>query len=287
MPTRPDIPPPGTPLSTPGQLHDVLDWLAAGAGRQDWPQHGIVATEGTATTPGPQVSLALFKLTGRWTNAALPAGQSWPYQPSPANWHYAPATRVEYYPAAGTWNTAADQGDTATAAESGYVWHQAGLQLGSADPARSLPAAIEAAGDFMPAVGNGQWVWCFYDEGPGCWVVLQPFEDIVRVKLTQDLYACGWATAVILLAANDITSGDGFYTSAQLTVYDPLGVVAASLAARQDSAGHSYVPAGTPCYVKRFADDNAWEPLLFGTSPCSSSSSGSSSGSSGSSSFID
>ena len=138
---------------------------------------------------------------------------------------WAAATRLEYYPSANNWSTPGPAGDTATKAETVNIWHNAGLQLGSVDSSRELPIALEEADVYMPAAGNGQWVWCLYDEGPGCWVVLQPFEDIIRVRFTQNFYACQSATAVLVLAPNDITLDTSFYTSAGLVVYDPLNTI--------------------------------------------------------------
>ena len=62
-----------------------------------------------------------------------------------------------------------------------------------------------------------------------------------------------------------------------MTVYDPLGAIANDFLSPSDSSGNWYMPAGTYAIVKRFADDNAWEPLRF-MPGCVTSSSGSSSG---------
>ncbi len=175
------------------------------------------------------------------------------------------------------------------------VWHNAGYQIDSTDPDRAMPDGLAAAYQFMPAAGPGQWVWCFLDETVGLWVMLQPFEDIIRVQLAEDWYACDSAAANILIALGDADEWLGFATGYAVTVYDPLGAIANDLLAVSDSSGNWYMPAGTCAIVKRFADDNAWEPLRFMPGQCptssssssSSGSSGSSSGSSGSSSGIE
>ena len=137
------------------------------------------------------------------------------------------------------------------------IWHNAGLQLDSVDPDRDMPADLENNNAFMPAAGPGQWVWCYYDEGPGCWVMLQPFEDVIRVKLTADWHACGQGTG-ILIARGNADEWLGFDEGYELELYDPLGVIATDLYAfGKNSAGQAYMPAGICAYVKRFADDNS------------------------------
>src|ERR1700691_5934603 len=139
------IPDSGTPIGEQiGELHRILTELAEQAGREDAMQSGIVAIGAAATSPPPQCSIGLFKITGKWTQADL-GGLDWPTMPSLSKWLYAPATRVEYYSAAQTWNTPTDEGDGATTPESGYIWHQAGMQLDSVDPGRLMPASLEAA----------------------------------------------------------------------------------------------------------------------------------------------
>ena len=119
-----------------------------------------------------------------------------------------------------------------------------------------MPDSLAAAYQFMPAAGPGQWVWCLYDESAGVWVMLQPFEDIIRVQLAEDWYACNSAAANILIAAGDAEEWLGFTTGYAVTVYDPLGAIANDLLAASDSSGNWYMPAGTCAIVKRFADDN-------------------------------
>ena len=65
----------------------------------------------------------------------------------------APACGVEYYAGgANTWNTPAGQGDSDTMPETVTVCAAAMLQ--------------------STAAQEGEWVWCFYDEGPGAGLCL-------------------------------------------------------------------------------------------------------------------
>jgi len=282
--TRPfNIPSPGAPLVG---LSKLLSGIAETANRDDMPAAGTFGGDGTNILPTPQVSIGLFQVTSRWSGGSLPDGLTWPLLPDIDQWQWAAATRVEYYPDTAAWNTPSGADDDVTVPENIYLWHQAGLPPGSVDPDRDLPEEMQTAGDFVPAVGVGQWIWCFYDEGPGCWVALQPFEDILRVKLTSDWYACGTATADILISLGDADEWMGFDTGCAIVVYDPVGIIANAPAAVQStcsgSSGQStaYIPAGTIAIVKRFADTNAWEPLGGFGSLCASSSSGSSGSSS-------
>ena len=87
------------------------------------------------------------------------------------------------------------------------------------------------------------------------------------------------ATATILIANGDADDWLGFSTGHAVTVYDPLGAIANDLLSACDSAGNWYMPAGACAVVKRFADDNAWEPLRFMPGDCAAGiTSGSSSG---------
>ena len=117
---------------------------------------------------------------------------------------------MEYYPGSQDWHAPSSFGSSGEATpETAYVWAPAGYQLDSVDGDRNMPDGMQGSSQFMPAAGNGAWVWCFYDEGPGCWVVLQPFEDIIRVQLTEDWYACCNAQASILIASGDAPTSSG------------------------------------------------------------------------------
>ena len=66
MPSRPHIPPAGSPLAPPGQpgaFRRVLAGIADAAGRQDAMQNGLAGSEGTITAPPPQLSIGLFQLS--------------------------------------------------------------------------------------------------------------------------------------------------------------------------------------------------------------------------------
>ncbi len=77
--TRPaSIPPPGSPLVG---LSPLLAQIAAAANRDDMPPSGTFAREGTATAPPPQVSIALFELTGPFGPG--PAAAPYAYHPQP------------------------------------------------------------------------------------------------------------------------------------------------------------------------------------------------------------
>ncbi len=142
-----------------------------------------------------------------------------------------------------------------------------------------MPDGLAAAYQFMPAAGPGQWVWCHFDEAAGIWVMLQPFEDIIRVQLAEDWYACDSATANILIANGDADEWLGFATGYAVTAYDPLGTIANDPLSLRDSSGNCYMPARTCAILKRFADDNAWEPLRFMPGQCASGSGSAASGS--------
>jgi hypothetical protein len=208
----------------------------------------------TVITPPAKKGIALFKLVENFNQTALPSGQASPLQPAVA-WYHAKAQRVIYWPTAPRgpwWNTQDDEGQTVTPEETTYVWHQAGYQLDSVDPDRNMPDAMLTyfgGQQFMPGYGAGTWVWCMWDDGPQCWVVVSHFEDIIRVQLTTDFYAWSTASAAILISATnaDGTTNDGttspapitpsptstisFNTGYEVTMYDPLGQLMNDLAA--------------------------------------------------------
>ena len=172
--TRPvDIPPPGAPLVG---LSPLLSEIAAAANRDDMPAGGLFGSEGTATAPPPQVSIGLFKLSSVFQSGT--PSPTWTDAPGDA-WHWATATRVEYYAGSpNTWNTPADQGDEATTPDTETIWA----------PNAMLQTAAGA---------NGEYVWCFYDEGPGCWVLL------AQAPPRWDYTGSGYGTAIP--AANFLT----------------------------------------------------------------------------------
>ena len=240
---------------------------------------GIDAEGGSAKRDPDVPQIALFEITGKFAPGSPTDGTP---NPPYGNWYSARRRRSSTIPPA-KWSTPRDAGDEDTVPLEVSVWHNAGYQIDSTDPDRAMPDGLAAAYQFMPAAGPGQWVWCFLDETVGLWVMLQPFEDIIRVQLAEDWYACDSAAANILIALGDADEWLGFATGYAVTVYDPLGAIANDLLAVSDSSGNWYMPAGTCAIVKRFADDNAWEPLRFMPGQCpTSSSSSSSSGSSGS-----
>jgi hypothetical protein len=293
MAARIPIPPPGSPMPPSGQpraLREILEELAQTAGRSAQVPNGIDGSAGLMIAPQPITAIALFKFTSGWTNAELPAGQTWPFQPN-GFWYWAQATRVEYYPIAQDWNTPADASDSTTEPETAYIWHNAGRQIDTVDPNRLMPAYH----GYMPAVGIGQWAWCVFDDAAGVWQVLQPMEDIIRVKINTAWYSCCRAKAVILYATDDAPAGATgsssgtvmpcitFNTGYEITVFDPLGTIENDPASIYDPVkGRSYIPPMIQAVVKRFADDNAWEPLRIGNFDCHDCCAGS--GSSGSSS---
>jgi len=173
--TRPaNIPQPGAPLVG---LGGVLSQIAQAANCDDMPSSGAFGREGTATAPGPQTSIALFQLTGPFCNSPAP----WANAPA-NNWWFAQATRVEYYSGTATppntWNTPADEGDSDTTPETTSVW---------------APAALVQSD--IPIEANER-VWCFYDEGPGVWVVIARSQTV----------SYGYATA----PSQDISGSDGY-----------------------------------------------------------------------------
>ena len=215
--TRPiETPQPGAPLVG---LAAHLAALARLGARDDMPPSGMFGAEGTTTAPPPQCSIGLFQLTSNF--AAGPPSPAWTSAPN-SKWFCASAARVEYYPSnaspANQWETPSGQEDDDTTAEEIQIWAPAGYQIDSGDDTRTLPAAMQAVSptpSFYPPACDGCWVWCFYDEGPGCWVVLQPFEDIISIELKTDLAVGGSATAYPMLPDESDAN-----TALTITVYD-------------------------------------------------------------------
>lgn len=146
--TRPvDTPQAGEPLMG---LSDHLAALARLASGEDMPPSGVFGQQGTASAPPPQVSVGLFKLTSGFQSGT--PSPNWTSAPGSA-FSWATASRVEYYPESNTWNTPADESDSGTTPEDLTVW---------------APAAMLQS----TAAKEGEYVWCFYDEGPGAWVIL-------------------------------------------------------------------------------------------------------------------
>ena len=42
-------------------------------------------------------------------------------------------------------------------------------------------------------MGSAYWAWCVRDPASGLWQVVESYKDVIRVKLTEDLYECGRA----------------------------------------------------------------------------------------------
>lgn len=295
MPSSPYIPAPGTPIADEGanSLRQVIGDLAASAMGSP-----LVDVQGAGAMAGPgglQLSLdvppqiELFEVTQRWSSDVSQMDHK-DYMPTKCAWTKA---KKVFFCTDRSWTKLDDTTDDVFET----IWHNSGYQIDSIDPNRAMPAYMQDAAhkSFMPAVGVGQWCWCLFEEESGVWIVLQPFEDIIRVKLTADWYACKSSTGRIQIASADANDpATAFDSGYELTVYDPLGVIKNDFLALTSSSSGGvpewYIPAGSYAYVKRFADNNAWEPLRFmpgcggSSSSSSSSSSGSSSSSSGSSS---
>ena len=269
MPCLPKLPPPGTPIASTGRnsLRGVVQELAAAAQAApvidfQGPISAVAGPGGLQINAADPPRLAVFQVVDRWY--AYPADDNLPQQAA-----FARAKPVYYFAGQGIWQAAVDAPETT-------IWHPCGYPLDSVDPARATPAALQNTRQFMPKIGIGQWCWCCFDAGSAAWQVLDGFEDIVRVRLAEDWYACGAAAAVLRIATADIDADDGpgFADGPAIEVYDPLGTIAESLLAVQDDDGDFYIPAGNHAYVKRFADDNAWEPLRFMPGDCAGSGSG-------------
>jgi len=106
-------------------------------------------------------------------------------------------------------------------------------------------------------------------------------DDIVRCRLTEALYDCQEAQAVVLRTSDpeDPPCDEG----ETITVTSPIGLVAGSNLAAIDEVDEWYMQAGFTVYVRKFGDTGKYEALAFGSDPCceeESSSGGSSSGSS-------
>ena len=299
---RPNLPAPGTPIHPTGRnsMRGMMQELATAA--ESAPpgtmlQNGIAGTFGIQETQESRPQIAVYQVMTRWSPGSGSGSSSSGIAFTPQNCASAKAKLV-YFLQNGIWQKLSDSVDPIYET----IYHPLGYQIDSTDPYRAMPASLQSAPEFMPAIGVGQFVWCFFDETAGVWQVLEPFEDIVRVQLVSNWYACSKTTGNILIANVDIVPGSGsssgtgqsyqclsFQTGYAITVYDPIGTIENDPLAEFDIVkNQGYIPAGMTAYVKRMADANSWEPLKFGQScVCagSSSSSGSSgSGSSGSSS---
>jgi hypothetical protein len=133
-------------------LGEILGGISRDANREDYPFSGVTGADGTTTAPGPQCSIALFKLTGTFS-----VGPPYPNTPG-NNWWYCPATKVEYYPAGASipnnWATPSDEGDSATTPDQECVW---------APNAMFQNSSIASSGDF---------VWCWFDDSALVWVII-------------------------------------------------------------------------------------------------------------------
>ena len=164
---------------------------------------------------------------------------------------------------------------------------------------------------FMPRSGRGDWVWAKFDDQSGRWLSIEPWQNVWRFKLLEDLPPCGSAMAQLILMHDgwgefeDGEAGACDPTDLLFRVHDPMGIgwrhSVAGEAASSDSwapyqgycppassasgdpnpgaedrpiAGR-IVPAGTTGYAERFADSEWWEAVAFGRLCCTSSSSGS------------
>ncbi len=180
--------------------------------------------------------LAVFQVTDRWYTHPIDDNV-------PQKCAFATARPVYYFADQGIWQAMVN-------APEETIWHPGGYPLDSVDPARTAPTAMQSSNQFMPKIGIGQWCWCCFDQAAAQWQVLDGFEDIVRVKLTTDWYACGQASGTLLIARGNADLWDGFDTDVTLQLFDPLGIIATDLAAVMGSSsgdsggGGLYIPAG-------------------------------------------
>ena len=112
MPTPPEIPAAGQPVSPDRAAHrEILQGIARAAHREDWAVGAIAGEGGLAIALPTPPTIELFEITGPF--AAGPPGDGTPNPPAD-NWFCTPATKVEYYPTPAKWSTPADAGDDVT-----------------------------------------------------------------------------------------------------------------------------------------------------------------------------
>jgi hypothetical protein len=134
--------------------------------------------------------------------------------------------------------------------------------------------------DFAPMIRRDQTVFVSEGEyeqklgkskqgrhtGEGASIVMPPgrpsqpipvAEPIVRAKLTEDLYPCSVAAAVLLYVDSNgkLQEGD------DITVTDTLAAVGNMLLAQPDADGNLRIPASTCLYVYYFDDEGSYEPV--------------------------
>lgn len=78
-----------------------------------------------------------------------------------------------------------------------------------------------------------------------------------RARLTQNLYPCSQATALLQYSNPNLDHIDG----TAITIVDPLATVNFMLAADIDDDENFFLPAGTCLYVRAFDDTNYYEPV--------------------------
>lgn len=202
--------------------------------------------------------IGLFELGGDWI-----VGDPNADPPEPENWAKNPnAKPVLFVSSTGTYE--ADINEPAQT-----IWHAAAYPQGERTTLRQLH---ESDGLFPAKYGQGDWVWCLFNEQEGRWQLLEGYEDHWRFRLVDELASCGSAQAELVLE-----KPSGFCpTNVTFTVHDSVGVVA--WCGCEGGSEATSAPAGTYGIAKYFADSRKWEVIALGKGCCDgSSSSGSSS----------
>jgi len=153
------------------------------------------------------------------------------------------------------------------------IWHTVGYPP---DQRQSLLDLLERTGAFPAKFGQGDWVWCHYNEQEGRWQVLGTYEDHWRFVLLSELPRCGSALAQLVL----YHGGAWCPVDLTFTVNDAVGIVCPDLCNTPTSSGNgctcgtaTSVPAGTYGIAKHYADSGKWEVLALGKGCCGSESS--------------
>ena len=272
MPTTPQLPPHGTPMQPTGQnsMREVFGDIARQAGRPV-DIHGAVGSmvgpNGMDVSIPAYPQIVLFQITNAEFGSSSSSGTP------PRIWRI-DALTASYYPQNLAWTKGrrvywgVSQYDPCVLAndtEEELLFHAVGYQQGQTTTANTpIEKGLRDGPAFLPKLSSGDKVWCIWDEDMGGWQILQPCEDILRVKLTQDLPQGGQATAQLVIARGPNSSGlsQGFDLTVTLLVHDVLWNGAMYLDGSSSSSSASpALTSGTYVYVKYFADSQWWEVM--------------------------
>ena len=151
-------------------------------------------------------------------------------------------------------------------AEDKVLWHPQGFQTGTDVPDDMLDGHF-----FMPKFGVGDWVWCIANPASGRWEIIENFEDIVRVKLSEDLNVGSWSPGLMVIYQTNPDYDESDDTSPKtipalavgLTIHDGLGHAREIIDHETASPSHPVLLAAKDTYIhaKYYADSEHWEYL--------------------------